>query len=63
VKRDLREAFFWAAAARNNARIRPKGELTLEKGSRLAQLIREWLPNQTASKTGPAATRLAGQPI
>ena len=25
VKPDLREAFFWAAAAKNNARIRPRG--------------------------------------
>ena len=30
VKAGLREAFFWAAAAKNNARIRPSGELTLE---------------------------------
>ena len=63
VKPDLREAFFWAAAARNNARIRPRGELTLEKVSRLAQMIRERLPHQTASKAGLAATRLTGQPI
>ena len=33
VKPDLREAFFWAAAANNNARIRPRGELTLERES------------------------------
>ena len=52
MKPDLREAFFWAAAARNNARIRPRGELTLEKVSRLAQMIRERLPYQTASKAG-----------
>ena len=43
MKPDLREAFFWAAAANNNARIRPRGELTLEKVSRLAQIIRERL--------------------
>ena len=63
VKPDLREAFFWAAAAKNNARIRPRGELTLEKVSRLAQMIHERLPYQTASKAGLAATRLTGQPI
>ena len=60
VKPDLREAFFWAAAANNNARIRPRGELTLEKVSRLAQMIRERLRYQTASKAGVAATRLTG---
>ena len=63
VKPDLREAFFWAAAARNNARICPKGELAAEKVSRLAQMIHERLPHQTASKAGLAATRLTGQPI
>ena len=63
VKPDLREAFFWAAELKNNARIRPRGELTLEKVSRLAQMIRERLPHQTASKAGLAATRLTGQPI
>ena len=60
MKPDLREAFFWAAAAKNNARIRPRGELTLEKVRRLAQMIRERLPYQTASKAGLAATRLTG---
>ena len=63
VKPDLREAYFWAAAAKNNARIRPRGELRLEKVSRLAQMIRDSLPHQTASKAGLAATRLTGQPI
>jgi len=63
VKPDLREAFFWAAAANNNARIRPRGELTLEKVSRLAQIIREMHPHQTGSKTGFAVTRLTGQSI
>ena len=33
VKPDLREAFLWAAVAKNNARIRPRGELTLERES------------------------------
>ncbi len=50
-------------AAKNNARIRPRGELTLEKVSRLTQMIRDRLPPQTASKAGLAATRLTGQPI
>lgn len=63
VKPDLREAFFWATAAKNNARIRPRGELTLEKVGRLAQMIRDRLPHQTASKAGLAAARLTGQPI
>ena len=45
VKPHLCEAFFWAAAAKNNARIRPRGVLTLEKVSRLAQMIRERLPH------------------
>lgn len=63
VKPDLLEAFFWATAAKNNARIRPRGELTLEKVGRLAQMIRDRLPHQTASKAGLAATRLTGQPI
>ena len=63
MKPNLREAFFWAEAARNNARIRPRGELTLEKVSRLAQMIRERLPHQSASKPELAATRLNGQPI
>ena len=63
VKPDLREAFLWATAARNNARFRPRGELTLEKVSRLAQMIRDRLPHQTASKAGLTATRLTGQPI
>ena len=44
VKPDLREAFFWAAAAKNNVRTRPRGELTLEQVSRLVQMIRERLP-------------------
>ena len=63
VKPDLREASFWAARARNNARIRPRAELTLKKVSRLAQMIHELLPHQTASRPGLAATRLTGQPI
>ena len=63
VKPDLREAFFWAAAARNNARIQPRGELTLERVSTLARMIRARLPHQTASKAGAAATKLTGQPI
>ena len=63
VKPDLREAFFWTATAKNNARNRPRGELTLEKVSRLAQMIRERLPYQTASKAGFAATKLTGQLI
>ena len=40
-----------------------RGELTLEKVSRLTQMIRDKLPHQTASKAGLAATRLTGQPI
>ena len=60
VKTDLREALLWAAAAKKNARIRPRGELTLEKVKRLAQMIRERLLHQTASKAGIAATRLTG---
>ena len=63
VKLDQRESYFWATAAKNNARIRPRGELTLEKVSRLTQMIRDRLPHQTASKAGFAATRLTGQPI
>ena len=63
VKPDLREAYFWAMAAKNNARIRPRGELTLEKVSRLTQMIRDRLPHQPVSKAGLAATRLTGQPI
>ena len=63
VKLDLREAYFWATAAKNNARIRPRGEPTMEKVSRLTQMIRDRLSHQTASKAGLAATRLTGQPI
>ena len=63
MKQNLREAFFWAATARNNARIGPRGELTLEKVSRLTQMIRERLSHHTASKAELAATRLTGQPI
>ena len=63
MKTDLREAYFWATAAKKNTRIRPRVELTLEKVSRLTQMIRDRLPHETASKAGLAATRLTGQPI
>lgn len=63
VEPNLREAFFWVTAAQHNARIRPRGELTFEKVSELARIIRAKVPHQTASKAGRAATRLTGQPI
>ena len=63
VRPDLHEAFFWAAAARSNARIHPRSKLALEKISKLAQMISERLPYQTASKAGLATARLTGQPI
>ena len=63
MKPDLREAYFLATAAKKNARIQPRDELTLERASRLTQLIRDRLPRQIAFKAGLAATRLTDQPI
>ncbi len=63
MKTDLREAYFWATEAKNNASIRPSGELTLEKVSKLTKIFRDRLPNETASKGGIAATRLTDKPI
>ena len=63
MKTDLREAYFCATEAKNNASIRPSGELTLEKVSRLTKMIRDRLPHATASKGGLAATRLTHKPI
>ena len=50
MKTDLREAYFWATEANNNASIRPSGELTLAKVSKLIKMIRDRLPHETASK-------------
>lgn len=63
IKANLREAYFWIMAAQHNASVRPRGELTFEKVSQLARLIRSKLPHQIASKASRAATSLTGQPI
>lgn len=63
IKPNLREAYFWIMAAQHNASIRPRGELTFEKVSLLARIIRTKLPHQIASKASRAATSLTGQPI
>ena len=60
IKANLREAYFWIKAAQHNASVWPRGELTFEKVSQLARLIRSKLPHQIASQASCAATRLTG---
>ncbi|MEX0502727.1 tetratricopeptide repeat protein [Alphaproteobacteria bacterium LSUCC0719] len=60
---DLRQAYFWAIMARNNAVRRHSDALPGSRIIEIAKSIRSRIPHQLATQASAAAARLTGQPV
>ena len=62
-RKDLRQAYFWAIAARNNAVRTGADEMRNARITALVRSIRSRIPHQSAAQASSAAARLTGQPV
>jgi len=60
---DLRQAYFWAIMARNNAVRRHDDAVPGSRIIQIAKSIRSRIPHQLAAQASAAAARLTGQPV
>ena len=60
---DLRQAYFWAIMARNNAVRKRDDAVVGPRIVRVAKSIRSRIPHQVAAQASSAAAKLTGQPV